>query len=241
VGGAYGASPDGPTEKSIVMLQNEMAVERSRSAELRRVIWLPANTASSNPAQQEFIRSLLNDPNAQFGAELITADFETLKGVIHEALKKLEDPPKPKPSETARTGASRLVYLVYDQRDLKATIPLTKALKARGHEVERPLFDGNAAAISRASEDLLQQCDAVLVFYGAGDEAWRRALNSDIRKAKAYRNGRPLLAQYTYLHEPATAAKQELIDLEESCLIDCRNGFSETALSAFLAALEANA
>jgi hypothetical protein len=29
VGGAYGASPDGPTEKSMVMLQNELAVERS--------------------------------------------------------------------------------------------------------------------------------------------------------------------------------------------------------------------
>jgi hypothetical protein len=78
----------------------------------------------------------------------------------------------------------------------------------------------------------------VLVFYGAGDEAWRRSLQSDLRKAKAYRNGRPLLAQFTYLHEPPTAAKAELIDLDESYLINGLSGFSETALTPFLKALE---
>jgi hypothetical protein len=237
VGSAYGASPDGPTEKSMVMLQNELAVERSRSAGLRRVIWLPAATASSNAAQQSFINSLLTDAATQFGAELITADFETMKSAVHESLVKLEEPPTSKP-QTAPQGASRLIYLICDQRDVKSTLPLRKALIALGHEVERPLFEGDAAAISSANEDLLQQCDAVLVFYGAGDEAWRRSLQSDLRKAKAYRNGRPLLAQFTWLHEPSTAAKTELIDLDEACLINALNGFSEAALAPFLKALE---
>jgi hypothetical protein len=239
ISSAYGAVPDGPTEKSTAMLQNELAVETSRTAGLRRIIWLPEGTSSTNEMQRDFLHSLRNDANAQFGADLITADFETLKSAVHDVLKKLEAPAPRKDAALGPAGQSRLIYLVCDQRDLKATVPLRKILAARGHEVETPLFEGDAATVSRANEEMLKQCDAVLVFYGAGDEAWRRAVQSDVRKMKAYRNGRALLAEYSYVGPPGTAAKTDLVDTGPR-VIDGLTGFSEEALAPFLKMVEAS-
>lgn len=238
VGSAYGAVPDGPTEKSTTMLQNELAVERARAAGFRRLIWLPAGTTSTNEAQRAFIQTLLCDANAQFAADLITADFETLKSAVHDNLKKIESAATRKQPSVEAAGQSRLIYLICDQRDLKATVPIRKALAGRGHEIETPLFEGDAGTVSRANEEMLKQCDAVLIFYGASDEAWRRAVQSDVRKMKAYREGRPFLAEYTYVGAPSTPAKADLIDTGARVL-DGVTGFTEESLGAFCRSVEA--
>jgi len=239
VGGAYGAVPDGPTEKSAVMLQNEIAIERSRATGLPRLIWIAPGTASPDARQQRFIESLLGEADSQYGADLIHADFETLKHAVHQTLKKLEEPPTGRPS--TRGDASRLVYLICDERDRKDSLPVRKALAARGHEVEMPLFEGDAAALQHAHEDMLKQCDAVLLFYGAGDEAWRRAVRSQLRKSAGYREGRPLLADFTYLAAPPTAAKADLLDLDEVHVLDALDGSppEDERLEPFLTLLEA--
>ena len=79
VGESYGAVPDGPTAKSVGMLQNELAVARCKSGGLKRLIWLPQGTRSEQAPQQAFIEALHQDAQAQFGADLITGDIEELK------------------------------------------------------------------------------------------------------------------------------------------------------------------
>lgn len=86
VGSGSGLVPDGPSHKSVVVLQNELTVERTKAAGLRRVIWLPEGTASPYPGQQRFIADVHQNAETQFGADLITGDFETLKGAIHATL-----------------------------------------------------------------------------------------------------------------------------------------------------------
>src|SRR6185503_4531092 len=46
VGETYGGVPDGPSQKSEAVLQNELAAQRSRSDQLKRVIWGPVGTHS---------------------------------------------------------------------------------------------------------------------------------------------------------------------------------------------------
>jgi len=91
--------PDGPSRKSVVVLQNELAVRRSKSGALSRVIWLPEGTRSGQAPQQAFIKALPVDAETQFGADLITGDIEALKTSIYATLKKLE---KPEPKQLAR-------------------------------------------------------------------------------------------------------------------------------------------
>jgi hypothetical protein len=235
VGSHYGAVPDGPSQKSTTVLQNELAVELCRRGGLQRVIWLPSSTDSEQARQQAFIQALHQDAEVQFGADLITGDIEELKTAIHGTLRSLEKPDPPAQEvQTAEAGDTRLVYLVCVEKDRKATIPLRKTLKREGFEVALPAFEGDAAAVRGANQKLLSACDAIIVFYGAGDEAWKRTIDNELKKMPGYRGGKPLLARYTYLAEPKTGDKEDLIDMEESGLIDGLGGFDEAALAEFV-------
>ena len=76
----------------------------------------------------------------------------------------------------------------------------------------------------------------MILFYGAGDEAWKRSVGSELKKAIAYRAARPL-ATYIYLAEPATASKQDLIEMEEPNLINGLQGFSDSEMLKFVSAM----
>lgn len=234
VGAKYGSVPDGPSEKSVVVLQNELAIERHKQAGLRRIISLPEGTNSDSASQRDFIANLLSDAGLQAGADLVNGDVEELKGVIHAALKKLQQPEPPAPE---RQG-NRLVYLICDQRDRSATIPVRKFLKGRGFEVQIPLFEGDAATVRQTNQDLIAECDAAILFYGTGDEGWQRSISNELKKATAYRGAKQSLPSYIYLAEPATESKQELIELEEPNLINGLQGFSDAEMLKFARAIE---
>ena len=238
IGNNYGVVPDGPSEKSIMVLENELAIQFSKKTGLKRIIWVPSGTHSESARQQQFIDALLRDPQAQFGADLITGDLEGLKAAIHAALKKIETPAVPKPPESVEAGTeSKLVYVICDERDRKATIPLRKFFKNHGLESKIPVFEGDAATVRQSNQDLLSTCDAVVIFYGAGDELWKRSVDSDLRKAFGYRTTKSPLVIYTYLSDPATDDKKEFIELEEPRLIDGLSGFSEAAFAEFVSAV----
>ncbi len=100
------------------------------------------------------------------------------------------------------------------------------------------MFEGDAAAIRQDNQDLMTRCDAVILFYGAGDEAWKRTVENDLIKMKAYREGKPLQASYVYLAPPITDDKLELIELEEPNLIKGLDGFQDSEMLSFLELLK---
>jgi TIR domain len=236
VGASYGAVPDGPSQKSLVMLQNELAVRRSKVSALPRLISLPEGVRSEQAAQQEFIEALHRDAEAQFGADLITGDIEVLKAAIHATLKKLEQP-APQLLKELNAGAA-LIYLICNPKDLKVTVPIRKYLREQGYEVSLPAFEGDATVIRDVHRQLMSTCDAVLLFYGAGDEAWKRTLDNELKKMPGYRGGKPLVASFTYLAAAKTTDKEDLLDMEEPHLINGIEGFTEARMAPFMQALQ---
>ena len=93
------------------------------------MIWLPEDASSDQAEQQAFIGALQKVAGLQRGADLVTGDLESFKGAIHAALQKME---KPAVQTLQAEKNSKLVYLICDQRDRPATIPLRKFLKAEG-------------------------------------------------------------------------------------------------------------
>ncbi len=259
VGAVYGAVPDGAGDKSISVLQNEAAARQCHNGNLQRLIWLPEGTASPQPQQQAFIQRLLEDDDAQFGADLLSADVEALKCAMHAMLKKLQQPkpaaaPLPVPAtalatELATSGAAAgchagttnppaapLVYLLCDALDRKATVPLRRWLKDHGYGVALPAFEGGAAQVRQANEQLVATCDAVLLFYGAGDEAWKRTTDNDLVKRRGLR-GADAPPLFTWLDTPNSADKDDLVDMAEPGLIDGRTGFDGLLLRPLVDAL----
>ena len=158
VGESYGAVPDGPTAKSVGIHQNELAVARCRSGGLKRLIWLPQGTRSAQAPQQAFIDALHQDANAQFGADLIAGDIEELRAAIHATLKKIEQP-EPKQPERDADGAqaaagesTKLIYLICDEKDRKASVPVRKLCKQLGFEVALPAFEGDASEVRKTNQ-----------------------------------------------------------------------------------------
>lgn len=239
VGENYGSVPDGPSAKSVVVLQNELAASRSGKDKLDRLIWLPKGIQSDNPQQQAFIEVLKKDERAQFGCDLLTGDVEEFRTAIHATLKKIEQPQPVavRPAGDAGAAHGKLLYLICDERDRKATVPLRKFCRQQGFDVELPIFEGDAATVRKANQQLLATCDAALLFYGAGDEAWKRSIDNELTKIAGHRE-KPLVASGVFLSEPKTRDKEDLIDMEEAGLINGLAGLPEPAVTAFLRSVE---
>ena len=91
------------------------------------------------------------------------------------------------------------------RRIAKPRFPSASFVRGLGFEVALPAFEGDATAVREANQQLLTTCDAVILFYGAGDEAWKRTIDNELKKMPGYRGGKPLLASYTYLADPKTS------------------------------------
>ncbi len=257
VGAAYGLVPEGASGKSVVELQNEVAVQRCREAgrgALARLIWLPENTSTSAttapvPAvQAAFIQRLHTDAEAQFGADLITADFETLKLSVRSALDRLNKPPAvpaPVPVGTGGPDGSitaalrRRVHLVHCEPDRRASIDLLRVL-GESADVTRPVFAGDAGVLRETNQALLMACDEVWLYYGSGDDAWKYHQQNELRRIRGLRTDRPLPADTVVLALPDNDDKAVLAEVgDPGCVVlDLRAGISpemRLAITALLA------
>jgi TIR domain len=235
VGSNGGKVLDGPGRKEVVRLQNEIAAQKSQEGVLSRLIWLPA-LSSGQPEQQSFIGALRSKKELQRGGDLIEDNLEGFKDVLRITLKKLEELSSKKAEPTEAGGHT--IYLLCVAAERPATIPLRKFLKGQGLEVQLPVFEGDAATVRQTNQDLLATCDAVLVFYGAGDEAWKRTTETDLQKIKSCRRGKPLLNIFTYLAPPLTGHKQDCIDMGEENLIMGFETFTEAAMQPLVEAMK---
>jgi TIR domain len=235
VGVSGGKMLDGPGRKEVVRLQNEIAGRKSREGVLSRLIWLPA-ASSGQPEQQSFIDALRSKKELQRGGDLIEENLEGFKNVLRITLKKLEELSSKNREPTEAGGHT--IYLLCVAADRPATVPLRKFLKRQGLDVQLPIFEGDAATVRQTNQEMLTRCAAVLVFYGAGDEAWKRTTETDLQKIKSSRRGKPLLNIFTYLASPLTGHKQDCIDMGEENLIIGLETFTEATMQPLIEAMK---
>ena len=234
--GAYSCKVlNGPGRREAVELQNEIAGRKSEERGLSRLIWLPEVRVGQSE-QQSFIDALRSKAELQRGADLIEDNLEGLKNALRTTLKRLEEPPAKK-TEAVPTGG-RAIYFLCVAADRPATVPLRKFIKQQGVEVQLPVFEGDAATVRQTNQELLTNCAAVLVYYGAGDEAWKRTAETDLQKIKSLRRGKPLLNIFTYLAPPMTGHKQDCIDMGEQNLIMGLETFTEAAMQPLVEAMK---
>lgn len=238
VGRQYGAVPDGPSQRAVPVLQNERAAARSRSHGLSRLVWVPRAAEVTDQKQMEFVTALQRDPDAQLGADLITGDVETLKGAVAGAMATLAQKAAAVAAEsTPVTESSRpLLYLIFDKRDREArsTRDVRLHLSGAGVDVVTPLFTGDATEIRATHLIQLERADAVMVFYGAGEETWKRTVDEDLRKATALRSGRRVPGPLTYVHGEVTGDKDDLLMMGAPSTLDATSGTPVAALDALV-------
>jgi hypothetical protein len=209
IGARYGMVPEG-AERSLVVLQNELAIQHSQnSPEFLRLVWMPVGLQPQEPRQEEFIQFLQSDAN------LLQTSLEELKTIIKD---KLNPPPQPTQNIIAEDGPLR-VYLICDQRDREAIAPLDDYLYNQGLEVILPLFEGDEAQVRQDHQEQLQVCDVVIIYCGDIQEPWLRTKLGDLRKIYGYGRSKPMLAKGIYMGEPHTEQKRRWCRTREAQLI----------------------
>ncbi|RZM77908.1 TIR domain-containing protein [Leptolyngbya iicbica] len=186
-------------------------------SDFSRLLWLPPDTGAVAP--DDFVTELQSDP------DFIRTNLEALKDIIHT---RLTQPATP--ALELSTDGRVQIYLDCDERDLEnpAIDPLFEWLDQHFQVI---LPDYEQGTLSR-SEALLQQCEAVLIYYGEASALWlKRRLNA--LKKTLYGRPKPLLAKAVYVADPA---KQKFSD-PEVLMIPGYQGFQPTLLEEFVASL----
>jgi hypothetical protein len=244
IGKNYGLIPEGVSE-SIVVLQNELAIERGTAGGFSRLIWLPPDLASEEEKQVQFIERLQTDVRIQEGADLLQAPLEDFKSVVlrrtlpeeeEEEEKEKVAAPGESVAEDAEDGLRR-VYVIYDQRDGDGPASIEDYLFQKGFEVIVPIFDGEEAQVRRDHEENLSICDGVLLYYGAANELWLRRKLREIQKSAAFGRKEPIGVKAIFVAPPDAPPKKRL-RTREALVLDQREGFDPEALEPFVGQLK---
>jgi hypothetical protein len=240
IGKNYGLIPEGVSE-SIVVLQNELAIERGTAAGFSRLIWLPPGLVSEEEKQVQFIERLQTDVRIQEGADLLQAPLEDFKSVVlRRTLPQEEEKRDVAPEETPEPEADdglRRVYVIYDQRDGDSPASIEDYLFKKGFEVIVPVFDGEEAQVRRDHEENLSICDGVLLYYGAANELWLRRKLREIQKSAAFGRKGPIGVKAIFVAPPENPAKRRL-RTREALVIEQLESFNPETLDPFVKQLE---
>ena len=230
LGSGPGQVPSGVTEDSELVIQNELAVRRAQVAPLRRLVSLPRGTVCLRKRHQRFLDDLLTDEAVLGQADLIDGDRSKLVEEMHVTLKAIEAEAEAEAAVAAAqaaraaqaltisashplsgaAGQKLKLYILYTIDDLEATGDLRDALEER-YDLRTPVFEGTPDEVRKANEARLLECDAVLLFWGAGTDAWLSDHLLEVQHALAARNGKPFSAVLQCVAGRPTALKKDRV------------------------------
>jgi hypothetical protein len=233
IGENYGIIPEMETERSIVRLQEELALERGDNAEFSRLIWMPPGLQPKDERQQKFVAELQNSFTSHNGSELLQVKLEDLKTIIQA---KLTQKPKAAPIEHSEAGPTR-IYLICDSQDIDAVEPLRNYLLDQKCEAALPLLEGSQAEVFEDHKENLLLCDAVLIFQGRASEGWLRMKLRELIKLPGYGRTTALCGKLIYLGAPESQSKDRFRTLEAQ-VIRHYGEFDPASLGPFIAQIK---
>ncbi len=245
VGKNYSFVPEGAT-RSLVEIQNELAVERAAQSNFSRLLWIPAGLKVEDERQKRVLEQMRLDPRIHGGADLLETSLEDLRTVFQERLQRHAEPaPVATPSAPRASGVVNRIYLMYDSRDQDAIAPYADYLFEQNLEVIHPVFEGDEAEIREYHEDNLRTCDGALIFYGSANECWLRRKLREVQKSAGFgRTKPPAVIAVVIVPTPAPtgdavwcAPVKKQFRTHEALVISQLEGFSADQLRPFLSRL----
>ena len=189
--------------------QIQLAAQAAKDRpDFSRILWLPP----TDQPLDDYLQTLQDDP------DFLSTGLEDLKTFIQD---RIDRPVAP----TVTNGSLKLL-LDCDEEDINAPEiePLYEFLNQQ-FEVELPDYEAGGLA---ASETLLRQCDAVLIYYGHASGLWLKRRLLALKKT-FYGRLRPLQAQAVYVANPHKHATADIL------VIQGVGQFTPTVLEPFLA------
>jgi hypothetical protein len=165
---------------------------------------------------------------------MLETPFEDLRTAVLDWLTRDAAPPPP----VAAPGSAPQVYFLADQRDVDRLAPWGDAMFGEHFEIIHPIFEGDEAEIRVFHEETLSNCDACVIFYGAGNELWLRRKLREIQKSPGYGRTKPAPLVCVLQIGPRTSEKERFRS-HEATVIAQWDGVDMEALRPFIAQLKA--
>jgi hypothetical protein len=124
--------------------------------------------------------------------------------------------------------------LICDRHDEAAVEPLEDFFYSQGIEVSFPEFEQDEAAVGQIHRRNLEDCDAVLIYYGLGGKSWVDIKLRDLLKAVGYRGGRAIEHQAVYVAPPFDRRKERFKTLSAEIISQTGATFDPASLTAFV-------
>lgn len=206
LGSSYGIVPEGTTLSKNVLQINQTVNHN----ELNSIIWSPNNLTADDDRQLSYIEELKSGNNITNSAEFVIATIEELKFIVEDKITKKEPEKAPETEgENKEVGdeAPPMVYLICDEQDLDHIITIEDYLFDKGFEVIIPVFEGEQEDIRLDHQENLKSCDAVMIYFGAGNDLWIRAKSRELLKIAGYGRTAPLSHKAVILAPEKTPSK----------------------------------
>ena len=199
-GNHYGVIPEGATD-SLAALQNELAAEHSKQTDLPRIIWIPSEVPAVDQRQQQLLEALKTDQQYHWNAEIVINTFQMLKPIVLEKLAPTEKLIAA-PNQNLDRAPTRRVYLICDPKDEAAIEPLEDFFYEQGFDLILPDFEADEAQAEKTHRENLQDCDGVIIFYGAARNAWVDVKLRSTLKVSGYGREAKLAFDAVYVAPP---------------------------------------
>ncbi len=249
MGEDFGIVPE-KTEKSVIRLQLEETLEKSRAGKLDRVIRLSPTYNNDDHRQVEFMETVKKENDGFPGdnvfpcplADVVTAVLEKMDQIEAKRRKSRElkmAAAAAKDDGPTEPSGPALIYLICDNRDLDSIADLEDLLYDSGYDVIVPAFEGEEAALMEDHKENLKTCDAVLIYFGHGNDLWLRSVTRDLSKAAGYGRTKPLDKKAVYLAPPDSRSKERFRS-HGFIVLNGMDGFAPEILDPFMESLKNN-
>jgi hypothetical protein len=218
IGAYYGTVPERSNNRSITELQLDEASNWQTRGTLPRMIWVPPAVAAAEERQQRLLTHVRLELPAK-GFEIIESPLTEIETHITDRLERpalvIEEA-----GDASEDGAE--IYLLCLPRDRDAARAVRDCLFDEGFEVRLPPTTDEGAGPLHARR--LEVADAFLVYWGSADEGWVEPILTELRKAKGFRKGKPILSKALFVADPPTVEKRDFLTRHATLL----QGFSST-------------
>lgn len=195
-----------------------------------RLVWISPGAKPKDSHQVALIDYIARESCNQPRTEMIQGKLESVKTFVQAKLN--QEPAKDK--LPASDAEKTLIYLICDTRDIEAIAALEDELFQCGFEANRSALEGDESSLREWHKENLRECDAALIFWGAGNELWLRSKLLDLKKAPGYGRSKPMLGKGVYMSAPDTAEKARFRS-NEACVIESSK---PSQLESFMAQLK---
>jgi|GEM_PF-5300270 len=230
---------DPKDEISVVDLQFREASKFCKENKLKSLVWIPDDIEIKSEKQNDFIESLENDEHI---SDVIKSSIEGFKGEIEENIELIKANKNLADGRVSVKPKGETVYIFCNKEDLSNEsrkkrsnhiTDLKDYLYQEGFDVLMPDYLGSESEIQEFHYENLEDCDAMLFYFGTSNQKWNREQLRMLRKNPDFEQEHSLLTPFIYVEkgiEPPALHAVSVVQAEEL--------FDNKRMKAFLQNLE---